>query len=207
MGFSPIQKETFYFFDTQNRLDSIAGNYTFSKIIYNPDGAVEKRLNYKKNSPQILSSESQYMYENGKLARIVTTYFGSITWNTTYHYEWHNNGFLRSRWFEGGNDKTVFTRDGCGNVIKEQDFYHVNNEEHRLAIAEFDGTFSPYYLIGLHRIFPEDYSVYNPVMNQIVHWDCGDYDPSPIHHTYEYNAEGLPVKMANAYRMVEFFYE
>jgi len=205
-GFS--QYETSYFFDNQGRVDSIAGSYGLLKIMYHANGRVDKTVWRQSDSPQTFISESQYVYSNGRLARIQTTSLSGAFLPYTYHYEWNKNGFLKKMWREGGSDKTVFTHDGCGNIVKEQDFYNADNQEHRLAIAEFAETFSPYYQIGLHKIYPNQYSVHNPLMTQIVHWDCSaDYDPSPQHFTYEYNEQQLPVKMRSAYREVTFFYE
>ena len=62
-------------------------------------------------------------------------------------------------------------------------------------------------IIGMHHIFVGSYSPHNPIMTQIKHWDCADYDPSPIESTYEYDAENLPIKMTNSYNTVLFFYE
>lgn len=101
----------------------------------------------------------------------------------------------------------MFTHDDCGNVIKTQAFYNKNNKEHLLSIAAYDSGFNPFYLIGLHRLEPFFYSVHNPVMEQIVYWDCADYDASPQKTTYEYDTDQLPVRKTGPNYTTLFFYE
>lgn len=80
--------------------------------------------------------------------------------------------------------------------------------ETMLVVAQFSDAFSPYFLIGLDKIFPAQYSVHNKTMTQIVHWDCGaDYDPEPVVFDYEYDPDGLPTTMTSRYGTVAFYYE
>lgn len=210
-GFDPWTTETRYFFDAQNRVDSIWDNKTPSKILYAADGKVDQQITYYSDNPQKISRNAQYVYENGRLARIHSTYFdlngNPQNWTTTQFFVWNDQGFIEKTWYESGNDKRVFTRDACGNILKTQDFYNVNNEEHMLQIAAYDSTPDPHYLIGLDAVFPTAYSVHNPTFDQIVHWDCADYDGSPIYSEYTYDSEGLPLKRTTAYFTVVYFYE
>ncbi|MBX2892732.1 MAG: hypothetical protein KF734_17520 [Saprospiraceae bacterium] len=208
---SPDVRTAEYFFDAQNRVDSIFSDNIAVKILYAPTGEVDKKLVYYWGKPQNIAGVTHYHYQNGQVVKFQTFYYavdGTLqNWSTINHFEWNAQGFLEKTWLEGGNDKTVFTVDDCGNILKTQDFYNDTNLEHRLEVAEYADTYSPYYLIGLHKIYPGYHSVHNPIFNQIVHWDCADYDPSPIHSEYEYDADGLPIKMSNPYRTIEFFYE
>jgi hypothetical protein len=76
-----------------------------------------------------------------------------------------------------------------------------------LAYHKYTDTFSSYFLIGLNDIFPTNYSKHNKVFYQLAKWDCGDYNPTPILTTYQYDAESLVTKSTNIYQTVEFLYE
>ncbi|HNM26317.1 MAG TPA: hypothetical protein PKL15_12840 [Saprospiraceae bacterium] len=210
-SFSPDSRPTEYFCDDQGRVDSIMDDQTAMSVVYSADGRVGQLRTYAYAQPQVLNAITQYYYNNGQLEKTVAQYYDAAgnpaTWSTTTFYEWDANGFIVKTWLENSNDKRVFTRDDCGNILKTQDFYNANNAEHFLAQSAFVATPNPYYQIGLDAIFPGNYSVHNLTFGQIVHWDCADYDPSPITSDYEYDTEGLPVKMTNTYRTEEYFYE
>ncbi len=208
------KSETHYFFDAQNRVDSIAtGDFTRTgqKIIYLPDGNVDKIRHYHHSGAQLFISITQYAYRNGRLAKSekyqITPANPTARW--TCHFEWGDDGFIHKTWYDfQQHEKTILTHDACGNLVKSQDLVNGTNEETRLSISKFADTFSPYYLIGLDKIFPDGpYSVHNSTVNQLVHWNCADYDGSPVHNTYIYNTEGLPTQMSNRYNIVSFFYE
>lgn len=210
-NFSPDIRMTEYFFDDQGRVDSIMAHQTAHAVVYSPDGKVNQLRSYAYAQPQLLQSVTQYFYNNGLLEKTVRTSYDAAGnpagWTNTHFYEWDANGFLAKTWFEGSNDKRVFTRDECGNILKTQDFYNANNAEHFLSEAAYANTPNPHYQIGLDAIFPGNYSVHNQNFSQIIHWDCADYDPSPITSEYEYDAEGLPVTMTRANRVEVYFYE
>ncbi len=209
-GFLPSVFTTQYFFDAQGRVDSIRTDYQANKVVYAPDGKVDKLLSYGYDI-QKLNSIQQYFYENGRVSKTEQTSFDQNgnpqAWVSRYFYEWDTAGFVAKTWFDGGDDKAVFTRDDCGNVLKTQRIYDQNGEEHMLVVAEYADTPSPYFLIGLDKIFPGDYSVHNPTVEEIVHWDCGDYIAGPMNTEYEYDAENLPVKALSSFQVVEFFYQ
>lgn len=209
-GFTPSVFKTEYFFDTQGRVDSLQADYQALKIVYAPDGKVDKLISWWPDIKKVGSVE-QYFYENGRVSKTERTIFdqnGNPNPHVfRYFYEWDSAGFVSKKWYDGGNDQTIFTRDNCGNALKIQDFYNQSGEEHYLGVAEFADTPSPYFLIGLDAVFPGAYSVNNRTFGQIIHWDCADYDPGPITTQYEYDAENLPILASSPFRTVEFFYE
>lgn len=207
-SFPPYVRTTEYFFDDQGRVDSMLNDQTASAVSYDLDGRVSQLRHYAYQQPQTLTGVTTYYYNNGLLVKTVENHPGSPTsWSLSWFYEWDANGFIVKTWTENGNDKRVFTRDECGNVLKTQDFYNDTNAEHFLSEATYDPTPNPRYLIGLDAILPGSYSVNNPNYSRIIHWDCSDYDGSPNFSEYEYDAEGLPVKMTNSYGTEEYFYE
>ncbi|MEI7587601.1 MAG: hypothetical protein WCJ44_33405 [Runella sp.] len=197
-------QETRFFFDTNNRLDSIGG---YQKIRYGASGLVDQVITYFNNAP---NQVEQFVYENGRLTKTETNNYsqnGNLNWKTVKHIEWDDQGFIHKTWIEGAGEYTIFTCDACGNVVKSQDFITSDNRENRLTVETFLDTYNPEYLIGLDKIYPGYYSIHNVSRSEIVHWDNVDFQPSPIDYTYEYNSDGLPVKKKSILQLVEYFYE
>jgi hypothetical protein len=207
----PTINETSYFYDNQNRVDSITESSFYTLILYDVTGKVAKTAR-KRYSNNYTLFEDIHNYKNGVLKTILhqenqldgTPSIFSIVIN----YEWNNNNHLKKIWSKNASHKTVYTVDSCGNVLKEQDFNNINNREHRSELHKFATTFSPYFLIGLDVAFPnQQYYKHNIIYSESACWDCGFYGPWIVKTTYEYNAYGLPSKSTNGNTIVEFFYE
>jgi hypothetical protein len=205
----PTIKEISYFYDNQNRVDSITESSFYTLILYDASGKVAKTVR-KSNLDNHTYFEDIHNYENDVLKTIIhqgSFVNGTPSYSIVKNFEWSDNNYLKKSWFETANDKTIYSVDSCGNVLKEQDFYNVDNREHRLVFRKFATTFSPYFLIGLNDAFPDQYYKHNIIYFQLAKWDCADYDSTPVKTTYEYNSEGLPTKSTNRFGIVEFFYE
>ncbi|MDX2135857.1 MAG: hypothetical protein SFV52_13795 [Saprospiraceae bacterium] len=200
-----------FFFDQQNRVDSIRMNDTPYKVMYNAAGQVDKLLTYFAEHPAIVQSEQTYHYQMGRLDKTISQNFdlqgNPQGWRPVVYYTWNSEGFLEKTRYEGGDEETVYSHDGCGNRVETREMSLPTGLETMLVVAQFSDTFSPYFLIGLDKIFPAQYSAHNKIMEQIVHWDCADYDPDPIVFEYEYGPDGLPTTMSSRYGTVAFFYE
>ncbi len=209
-GFPTFYQTTEYFYDIQGRVDSILYYDSSAKVGYDSEGQVVTYTTYWLG--QGVSSIRTYTYENGLLKQTVTKQFdqaGNLhNWVHTTNFEWNEQGFIKKFWQENGNDVTVLTLDDCGNTLESRDFYNSTGVEHRLSQSAYTTTISPYFLIGLHKVFPTDYSVNNWASSEIVHWDCGaDYIGGVFNTEYEYNSENLPTKATNYFHTVEFIYE
>ncbi len=192
-----------YFFDANNRLDSISGGH---KIRYNAAGRVDQVISSIPNAPNQLK---QYFYKNGLLNRIETNIYnpnGTLSQKGVKHFEWDAQGFVHKTWVQGTDCYTVYKRDACGNDIQSQDFIISDNRENQLIVATYSDTYNPEYLIGLHEIDPDYYSIHNKSISEIIH-SSTDFLPGPIEYQYEYNSDGLPVKRMSAGHLVEYFYE
>ncbi|MCC7245415.1 MAG: hypothetical protein IT269_07035 [Saprospiraceae bacterium] len=209
-GFNPTIYTTEYAYTPDGNLDEIRENNTTTKIMYRPDGKVDQLIIRSDDNPNYYTQQT-YTYQNGQIQQTTSQSYNLNGTPTNqplrYFYEWGTDGFLKKGKFENGNDETVFTTDGCGNIVKTQDFYLQNGAEHFLSKSEYAETPNPHYLIGLYKLYPEAYSVHNQIFGQIVHWDCADYDGSPITTQYIYDDEGLPVKSWNTNHTIEYFYE
>lgn len=193
-----------YFFDANNRLDSISGGH---KIRYNAAGRVDQVISSIPNAP---NQVKQYFYNNGQLTKIETNIYnpdGTLSWKLVKNFEWDAQGFVHKTWVNGSDYYTLYTRDACGNDIQSQDFIISDNRENRLSVATYSDTYNPEYLIGLHEIDPDYYSIHNESISEIIHWDNADFLPGPIEYQYEYNSDGLPVKRMSVGHLVAYFYE
>jgi hypothetical protein len=201
---------TNYFFDIQNRLDSINDDGNGTKIIYLPNGQVEKTVHYSKYNS---TNYNINLYTYNSINQIVSILYSSSnpasTYQYTYKYQYDSGGFLLKKWLEGGNDVTHLVRDSCGNFLKVKDIYNTTGVEHFLSEASFETSFNPLYLIGFNNIFPNSASINNVKTDQIVHWDCAaDYDGGLMTSTYEYNSVGLPTRQVlSTYYIIDYFYE
>lgn len=193
-----------YFFDANNRLDSISEGH---KIRYNAAGRVYQVISSIPNAP---NQVKQYFYNNGLLTKIETNIYnpnGTLSQKGVKHFEWDAQGFVEKTWVQGSFCYTVYKRDACGNDVQSQDFIISDNRENRLSVATYSNTYNPEYLIGLHEIDPDYYSIHNESISEIIHWDNADFLPGPIEYQYEYNTDGLPVKKMSAGHLAEYFYE
>lgn len=210
-GFSEQSFSTEYFYDAQGRVDSIYSNHAGQKVLYAPNGRVEKLLGYDYYNTRV-GAEHFYQYNNqGRVESITTQYFdenNQPSFQSQQFFEYNSEGFVVKEWHLGSNDKAVITREN-GNAIKNQRFYDNNGQEHFLSIADFDDKFNPEYAAGLNNIYPGAYSPNNITFAQIVHWDCADYDPSPRNYTLTYNDEDLPLKSEedSGNYWIEYIYE
>jgi hypothetical protein len=210
-GFSENIFQTEYFYDAQGRVDSIYAYHSGQKVLYAPNGKVEKLLRYDYYNTRV-GAENTYQYDSeDRVESITMQYFdenGQPSFQSQQFFEYDNEGFVVKEWHSNSNDKTVITREN-GNAVKNQRFYNANGEEHWLSIAAFDDKFNPEYAVGMNSIYPGEFSPNNTTFAQIVHWDCGDYDPSPRNYTLIYNDEGLPLKSeeTSGNYWVEYIYE
>lgn len=208
----PIQSfQTEYFYDAQGRVDSIYSNHAGKKVLYAPNGKVEKLLQYNYYNTRV-GVENTYQYNSeGRVESITMQYFdenGQPSFQTQNFFEYNSAGYVVEEWHSGGNDKAVITREN-GNEVKNQRFYNDNGQEHFLSVAAFDDKFNPEYVAGLNNIYPGAFSPNNTTFAQLVHWDCADYDGSPHYYTLTYNDDGLPLKSEedSGNLWIEYIYE
>ena len=206
-GFPEAAFTTEYFYDALGRVDSMVGQ----KVLYAANGRVEKILQYDYYNTYISGEYTYYHDSQGRVESIARQYFddsGQPTQQSQQFIKYDDNGLVQEEWSSSGNDKSVVTLENC-NAVKVQRFYNDTGEEHYLSIASFDEKWNPEYVAGLNNIHPGEHSPNNRTFGQLVHWDCGDYDPSPITYSITYNKEGLPLKSeADAgYVWTEYIYE
>ena len=206
-GFPEGIFSTEYFYDAQGRVDSI----TKQKILYAANGRVEKALHYDYYNA-VVAGASTYQYNSeGRVESILNQNFNAnnqIDSEYKKFFEYNDDGYVVKDWISIGDDKSVITRED-GNSTKVQRFYDNTGAEHYLSIASYDDKWNPEYVAGLNSIYPGEYSPKNVTFAQLVSWDCGDYDASPVHYSITYNDEGLPLKSEadNGYMWIEYIYE
>lgn len=209
-GFNDDVYPTEYFYDAQGRVDSIDSRAK-QKILYAANGQVKLRLQYDYYNPKVLCKHIYHYNSVGRVGSILSQYFDENNqqgqqFQTFFEYD--NFGFVVKEWQSNGDDEMVPTREG-GNAIKVQRFYNATGQEHFLSIAAFDENCNPEYLAGLNNIYPGSYNPNNTIFEQILYWDCGDYDGSPQNYTITYNDEGLPLKSEEnlGNHWIEYIYE
>ncbi len=201
---------TCYAYNAAGQLSSIKQKNQLNEINYRSDGKVDflKTSNYH---PDGIYTITRFFYNNSLLNHTVDEVYnsdGTLKYTAQKKYYLVDaNGLVRKIWFEQPSDETVFSYDSCINLVMTQRFYVNTGQEHYLWVGSYDQYFNPEYLIGLNDVFPAEYSPNNPVLTQIVHWDCCDYDASPHEVKYTYNSQGLPITATSTYNNTWYYYE
>jgi hypothetical protein len=205
---SLVTSETNYYFDLLGRIDTFNNGATGTKIHYLSNGNVERVVIIDNiELGKIWNNFYTYNAQN-QIIKIKTIYtFVNDLQEYTQNYLYDSGGYVLKSWQEGGTKKLYYVRDNCGNFLHKNDKDDDTGTVHSTYDCNFDGSFNPFYIMGLNKIYPDQYSINNCTYS-LWTWDCaGDYYGGPFNMTYEYNAEGLPTKMTYEQGFTTYFYE
>lgn len=194
-------KTEHYFYDDQNRIDSIltisnSKPKSSYKFIYNSNNRLEHQTFYDLLHHNFYTYTFEYESDNN-LEKI---FFSSNTENKRLQQILKTSELEKTISYqfahENASSRYLLTYDDCNNVIKQQSFYISDNTEHLLIETEYTDVLNPIYSPLIPKGSPFlDNTPYLMKSSEIVHWDCAaDYLAGKQITKYETNEFNLPTK-------------